>query len=142
MPQRIYERALFQPLLGPLEREAMQILWSGGELSVRDVMQRLPAKRAYTTVMTTVVRLFRKGLLKRRAEDRKFLYSPRLTREQWQQKAASAATARFLATPDTPRDLLVSCLLAALRQSDDAVLRRHPRKSSRPRGFPRVQTPF
>jgi predicted transcriptional regulator len=117
--KRARDQHSIQPLIGPLEREAMQVLWSAGELSVREVMQKLPQTLAYTTVMTTLARLFTKGLLKRRAQDRKFLYSPRLTMEQWQQQAARAATARFLATPDMPRELLVSCLLAAIARGGD-----------------------
>ena len=121
--------------MGPLEREAMQILWSAEELSVREVMQRLPAKRAYTTVMTTMARLFTKGLLKRRAQHRKFLYSPRLTIEKWQQQAARAAAARFLATLDVPRELLVSCLLAAVARGGREDLRSSAQRSGqRPRG--------
>jgi predicted transcriptional regulator len=146
MPKkRVFDQYSMRPLMGPLEREAMQVLWSGGELSVRQVMQRLPAKRAYTTVMTTVTRLFTKGILKRRAWNRKFLYSPRITIEEWQQSAARAATARFLATPCTPRDLLVSCLLATVAQEGykgrrtrthkerPAAMRVSPAKNSRVR---------
>jgi predicted transcriptional regulator len=115
MPKkRAFEQYSIQPLMGPLERQAMQVLWSGRELSVREVMLRLPQRRAYTTVMTTLARLFTKRILKRRARDRRFLYSPRITMGEWQQQAARAATARFLATPDTPRELLVSCLLATV----------------------------
>jgi len=123
------QRFIYQPLLGPLEREAMEILWSSGELCVREVMHKLPGKLAYTTVMTTLSRLFTKGFLKRRAQDRKFLYSPALTIEQWQQHAAKTATARFLATPDTPRELLVSHLLAAVAADGCKVIRRHTRKT-------------
>jgi len=119
MTKHAADRGFIQPLMGPLEREAMQVLWRAGELSVRQVRQRLPGKLAYTTVMTTLARLFTKGLLKRRAQDRKFLYSPRVTIEEWQHEAARAATARFLATPGTPRELLVSCLLAAIAQDGE-----------------------
>lgn len=115
MPKkRASDQDSIPPLMGPLERQAMQILWSAGELSVREVMLRLPQRRAYTTIMTTLARLFTKRILKRRARDRRFLYSPRITMDEWQQHSARAATARFLATPDTPRELLVSCLLATV----------------------------
>ena len=46
--------------LGPLETQAMEILWTGGECKVRDVMKALNRHLAYTTVMTTLDRLFRK----------------------------------------------------------------------------------
>ena len=136
--KRTFDQYFIQPLMGPLEREAMQILWSAGELSVRQVMQKLPAKRAYTTIMTTVARLYTKGFLKRRAQGRKFLYSPRITLEQWQHRAARAATTRFLATPDTPRELLVACLLAAIAPDGDKPLRRRIPKAAQPRPRPKA----
>ncbi len=124
---------ILRPLLGPLEREAMEILWRSGESCVREVMHKLPGNLAYTTVMTTLARLFTKGLLQRRAQDRKFLYSPALTIEQWQQHAAKAATAQFLATPDTPRELLVCYLLAAVAPEGHEYLGRRTQRTSKQR---------
>ncbi len=57
------DRAL--SLLGPLEARIMRAVWSRelpDEFLVRDVHRLLP-ELAYTTVMTTVVRLAKKGLL-------------------------------------------------------------------------------
>lgn len=144
MPKkRAHHQSFIRPLMGPLEREAMQLLWSAGELSVREVTHKLPAKRAYTTVMTTMVRLFTKRLLKRRAKDRKFLYSPKLTIERWQKQAARAARARFLAIPDIPRELLVSCLLAAIAHGSYRGRRSRPQKRGRrPSGFRRAPISF
>ena len=51
--------------LGTLEFELMEILWSNGASSVRDVVPKLSRPLAYTTVMTTLDRLFKKGLLDR-----------------------------------------------------------------------------
>ncbi len=68
-----------QMLLGPLEVQVMEILWGAGERSVRDVVERLDRKLAYTTVMTTLDRLFKKGLLDRQKSERAFLYSPRVS---------------------------------------------------------------
>ena len=53
----------------------MQILWSRGESSVRDVVRQLDRPLAYTTVMTTLDRLYKKGLLDRYRKDRAFVYS-------------------------------------------------------------------
>lgn len=68
--------------LGPLEWEVLEILWQEQRCSVRDVVERLPRARAYTTVMTTLSRLFAKGLVKRSMCGRRFLYAPRLDRQQ------------------------------------------------------------
>jgi predicted transcriptional regulator len=70
--------------LGELEREVMRLAWRGGEVSVREVHLSLDEGKAYTTVMTTLDRLFRKGLLTRRKSGRAYLYSPRMTREEFE----------------------------------------------------------
>ena len=45
----------------------MDVVWEGGELPVRDVQARLARRVAYTTVMTTLDRLFKKGFVTRRS---------------------------------------------------------------------------
>src|SRR6266481_4808199 len=67
MAQKALNRAL--ALFGPLEARIMRVIWTGqvGEsFTVRDV-QREMSELAYTTIMTTVVRLASKGLLHARA---------------------------------------------------------------------------
>jgi predicted transcriptional regulator len=63
--------------------ECLKALWKLGEASVRDVREYLAASRglAYTTVMTLLDRLTRKGATARRKVGRQFLYSPVLQRE-------------------------------------------------------------
>ena len=93
--------------LGHLETRVMEILWTRGESNVRDVVDKLTQPLAYTTVMTTLDRLFKKGLLERRKEDRAFFYQPRLTRNEWESKRA---------------DNLISCLVDAAGARDAALL--------------------
>lgn len=60
-----------QAFLGPLEASIVEIVWSSGKpLSVREVYEKIKRKKkiAYTTVMTTMDRLYSKGLLDRRVE--------------------------------------------------------------------------
>lgn len=64
--------------VGPLELEVLGHLNSGGEQSVGDIQAGLKKSGhdlAYTTVMTVLVRLHKKGLVLRRKESRYFLYS-------------------------------------------------------------------
>jgi predicted transcriptional regulator len=69
--------------LGKLERSVMDVVWGRNrELSVRDVHEALDRIVAYTTVMTTLDRLFKKGLLARAKAGRAFLYSARLPRHE------------------------------------------------------------
>ncbi len=108
--------------LGPLESRVMEILWERGESNVREVAARLARHFAYTTVMTTLDRLFKKGLLQRHKTDRAFFYSPRLSRQDWERQIASEFVAGFLAGRQTSRQLLISGLLDAVGQHDAALL--------------------
>ncbi len=108
--------------LGHLERTALDILWACGEASVHEVVQKLPRPLAYTTVMTTLDRLYKKGLLDRRKAERAFLYSPRWSRDEWEQKRAGDWVAAFLAGPKPSGELLISCLVDAVGQQDQALL--------------------
>lgn len=82
--------------LGVLEREVMMLMWLCSEATVREVHQALGETRAYTTVMTTLDRLYKKGLLARRKSRRAFLYSPRVTREEFEQGVAEDVFAELL----------------------------------------------
>jgi len=108
--------------LGSLELELMEVLWSCGESSVRDAVSKLSRPLAYTTVMTTLDRLFKKGLLDRRKSDRAFYYSPNFSRQEWERKRAGSLVAGFLSGPHPSRELLLSCLLDAVGQHDATLL--------------------
>jgi len=68
--------------LGPLERQVLDETWQRGEVSVRDICLAFGDQVAYTTIMTTLDRLYKKHLLDRRKSGRAFLYSPAVSREQ------------------------------------------------------------
>ena len=108
--------------LGPLEIAVMELLWERGESSVHDVVRMLSRPLAYTTVMTTLDRLFKKGLLDRRKSERAFVYSPRLSRREWEEKRTGDFVAGFLAGPKPSGELLVSCLVEAVGRHDEALL--------------------
>jgi predicted transcriptional regulator len=115
-------------LLGHLELSVMEILWAHGESCVHDVAQRLGRPLAYTTVMTTLDRLFKKDLLVRRKCERAFLYAPRWTRREWERKRAGDFVADFLASPEATGDRLISSLVDAVGQYDTALLDELERK--------------
>ena len=108
--------------LGRLEFDLMQILWSRGESNVRDVIQQLDRPLAYTTVMTTLDRLYKKGLLDRRMPERAFLYSARLSSQEWERRRAESILAGFLAGPHPSRELLLSSFLDAVGEHDAVLL--------------------
>ena len=85
-----------QTAFGSLEREVLGILWLEENLAVRDVQARLRRPAAYTTVMTTLDRLYKKGVLTRVQSGRAFVYSASVTREQLQASIASSVLTGLL----------------------------------------------
>ncbi len=67
----------------PLELLCLRALWSLGEGNVKAVQQIVAESRplAYTTIMTVLDRLVRKGMLARRKVGRSFCYAPQATRD-------------------------------------------------------------
>jgi predicted transcriptional regulator len=62
---------------GMLEDEVLAALWSGDRpMSPSDVQASLDGSLAYTTVMTTLARLHRKGIATRTRAGRGYVYSP------------------------------------------------------------------
>ena len=120
-------------MMGRLEATVMEILWAAGEQNVHDVVARLDRPLAYTTIMTTLDRLYKKGLLARRKLDRAFLYAPKLSREEWERKRAGEFLTSFLAGPEPSGDLLISCLVDVVGQQDAALLDELERKIRRKR---------
>lgn len=71
--------------LGKLEKLIMDRIWSWDHpVAVREVLEDLQRERtlAYTTVMTVMDNLHRKGVLTREKDGRAYLYRPAVTREQ------------------------------------------------------------
>ena len=73
----------------PLELECLKALWRLGDGSVKDVREVITENRnlAYTTVMTVLERLARRGAVQRRKAGRAFVYSALLDKEQARQLA-------------------------------------------------------
>jgi predicted transcriptional regulator len=119
--------------LGPLEIDVMEMIWRFGASNVRDVVGRLERKLAYTTVMTTLDRLYKKGLLDRELTDRAFVYSAKLSREEWDRRRAGEMMAGFLTGPEESRHLLLSCLVDAVGTHDALLLDELEKKIQRKR---------
>ena len=109
-------------MLGPLELEVMDVLWNCGACNVREVVDQMQRELAYTTVMTTLDRLYKKGLLGREMDERAFVYSPKLTRQEWNRRRAGEMMAGFLSGPEESRQLLLSCLVDAVGSHDSQLL--------------------
>lgn len=103
--------------LGPLEQRVMDLLWDHSSHTVREVMDQLSSRPAYTTIATVMGNLERKGLVEARRDGRSVRYEPRCTREQHTaalmrqalgvSRDRTASILHFVDTmPDEERDLL------------------------------------
>src|SRR3954467_4117703 len=72
-----FKSSLIGRQLGPLEQELLRVLWTRGDATVRELIEVSAVDGAYTTIMTTLDRLYKKGLLERSPEGRAFRYRPK-----------------------------------------------------------------
>jgi len=114
-------RGELNAFFGKLEVRVLEALWRRGEAaSVRDIQPEFPTT-AYTTLMTTLDRLHRKGVLERMKAGRAFLYRPRYTRDELRLGLAENALGVILGSGVSTRPLL-SFLLDAVSRQDEALL--------------------
>ena len=109
-----------RPQLGPFEQEVLQKIWSQGNATVRELLADGKIRQAYTTVMTTMDRLYKKGLLDRAPEGRAFRYTPRQSPEELQRDSAIESIRQLLASGEAS-SLPLSYLVEAI-SSHDALL--------------------
>jgi predicted transcriptional regulator len=107
--------------LGPLEQELLSALWMRGSATVREMIDAGGIKLAYTTVMTTLDRLYKKQLLNRSAEGRAFRYSPRYTQEELEKAAVGEAVRQLLGSGEAAA-LPLSYLVEAVSEHDAGLL--------------------
>ncbi len=109
-------------LLGPLEWRVLEALWAReGSTAVRDLTAAFP-EIAYTTLMTTLDRLHRKGVLSRQKSGRAFLYRPRMSRAEFESARATDAFRRAIERGGGSLAPLVSCLIDAVGDRDRELL--------------------
>ncbi len=99
----------------------LELLWRRPHgLSVREAQAELPGSLAYTTVMTTLDRLYKKGVLERQRQGRAFRYAARETREAFAAGRLRRALDRLLGR-GSARPIL-STLVDAVGERDRALL--------------------
>ncbi|GAA3845368.1 BlaI/MecI/CopY family transcriptional regulator [Amycolatopsis tucumanensis] len=106
---------------GDLEAVVIDRLWSReGKTTVREVFDELRKKRdiAYTTVMSTMDNLHRKGWLDRERQGKAYRYWPTLTREEY-----SARLMRDAMTSGGNSDLVLTHFLAQMTDEESATLK-------------------
>ena len=112
---------LLEKSLGSLERDVMALVWRREEVNVRDACDELGSIVAYTTVMTTMDRLFKKGLLTRRKVGRAFLYRATASRAEIEGAVATELVHSLLQRDGEPLPVL-SSLVDAVSDRDRALL--------------------
>jgi predicted transcriptional regulator len=105
--------------LGHLERDVMDIVWQQGQTTVREVQATLERTVAYTTVMTTLDRLFKKGFVDRSRSGRAFVYRPLRTREQTEAAVARGVMLGLFSGASAKP--VLSNLVEAVGSHDDGV---------------------
>jgi len=119
--KRIFHFRTSTGQLGPLEQRLLEALWARGTATVRELFEDGYEDLAYTTLMTTLDRLYKKNLLTREAEGRAFRYAPRFTREELQREVAGEAFRQLLdASP--AGSLPLSYLVEILSERDAQLL--------------------
>jgi predicted transcriptional regulator len=123
--------------LHELEAAIMDAVWSKNlqSFAVSDVLAGLEKQRdiAYTTVMTVVSRLYTKGLLSRERDGKRYLYSPKLTREQFLEATAREVLNGAVSDQRAMAMLAEKVSVASANQLDDleALIRRRRQELER-----------
>jgi predicted transcriptional regulator len=107
--------------VGPLESKVLDLLWGQDRaVTVRHVHLAFP-ELAYTTLMTTLDRLYRKGILVRRRRGRAFAYEPGCSRDELLSKGLSGHVTDLLGASGASTAIL-STLVRAVGRKDVALL--------------------
>jgi len=108
--------------LGALERRVLDVTTARGEANVRDVMEALEVPAAYTTVMTTLDRLYRKGMLEREKRGRAFVYRAVVTTSDVEHTLATTLFEGVLGRGEAAALPLLSSLVDAVTERDARYL--------------------
>ena len=109
------------PRLGPLELTLLRALWKRGPATVRELLDDSRVALAYTTVMTTLDRLHKKGILNRTSDGRAYRYSPKQSEREFNGAIVAGEVQRWIES--TPRtDVPLSFLVDVVTEQDTALL--------------------
>ena len=107
---------------GPLEIRVLEALWErDAPACVRDLQPQFPGV-AYTTLMTTLDRLFRKGALLRAKSGRAFFYRPKSTQQEMISELAGSTFATLLPNDAAFARPILSMFVDTVGERDHALL--------------------
>lgn len=92
------------PRISQSEWEVMEVLWGRGSATARDVCRSLADKKSRSdrTVKTLLARLVKKGALGFAAEGKRYLYSPRVSRDASLRAESRSFLARLAGASASP----------------------------------------
>lgn len=108
--------------LGPLERQVLEQVWQRREVSVRDVFIAFGERVAYTTLMTTLDRLYKKRLLSRRKDGRAFYYAPLISSKELEQGIREDVIDGLLGRGTDEVEPVLACIVDVVTQRDRELL--------------------
>ncbi|QRK09433.1 BlaI/MecI/CopY family transcriptional regulator [Archangium violaceum] len=116
------KKRVWEPL-GRLESAVMEVVWTHAPVTAREVCDRMTGaeERAYTTIMTTMDRLHRKGLLVREKDGPAWRYAPALGKSEFEKALADGLAAEIL---QAHGEVALSAFVDAAAQVDEGLLDR------------------
>lgn len=108
--------------LGKLERAVLDEAWRQKEVSVRDIYVAFEERIAYTTLMTTLDRLYKKHLLARRKDGRAFFYSPAVSREEFDHGIREDVIDGLLGQGAQGVGPVLACIVETVSENDRELL--------------------
>lgn len=108
--------------LGTLERSTLEEVWRQKEVNVRDVVRAFDDRFAYTTVMTTLDRLYKKGYLDRKKVERAFVYSAVMSDEQLQTGIVNDVLTGLIEGATRNVEPVLACIVDAVSDKDRELL--------------------
>ncbi|MGZ5514016.1 MAG: BlaI/MecI/CopY family transcriptional regulator [Candidatus Aminicenantales bacterium] len=100
---KLSELKKMRPLGGDLESAIMEVLWTKGAMKGRDLHVEIRREKeiAYTTALTVLDRLSKKGFIKKDAESGTIMFSPNISRDVYKNSvAADLVQKAFEVSPD------------------------------------------
>jgi len=109
---------------GPLEVQVLEALWQERRPATVRMLHASFPRLAYTTLMTTLDRLYSKGALLRTKVGRAYAYDPRLARSEMEQQLAARSVEELLGAAQGRRAIepLLSCFVDAVSERDRLLL--------------------
>jgi predicted transcriptional regulator len=108
--------------LGRLEQDVLNEVWRCDEVTVRDIYLAFGERIAYTTLMTTLDRLYKKKLLTRRKDGRAFIYLPAVSSDELEQGIREDIIEGLLGHGADAVQPVLACIVDTVSERDRELL--------------------